>query len=239
MAPDSAGRRWRAARAGVLAAVAFVGAGSPLWAQATAEDPGAAAAPAEAAEDDLSRARYGFVVSGLGPSSLVGGGLAVQPLRLVEAQLWLGYNHARASSTSADGRASADATANLTTVLGRARFWPLRHHSVIADLGLGVTHYGLDADGSDVTGEWLRYELSGTPLVSTLGAGYGYRRGWFRLALLVGAVVHFSDLPAGKVSTSSGFSEADRVDLAEDLDGVVDDLTAPRAYLELTLGALF
>jgi hypothetical protein len=189
-----------------------------------------------------AQSRVGIALTLLGPNSLIGGGLAYQPMRWVELQLWGGYNGA--SATGSTGVAYAEASISVITALARARIWPLQRHSVIIDTGLGMSHYSMSANGhgtySSNAGDTIDYRLSGTPLVGNLGVGYGFRsNSVFRVAVIAGAIVHITKLGHGTVTTTGSFTESDRADMRADLDDAIAPLMRPRAYLDASFGLLF
>jgi hypothetical protein len=195
-----------------------------------------AGTPVAAASRD--RMRFGAFGTLLGPSSLVGGGLTLQPIKFLEVIAWVGYNSASSDARTSTSQASAKAS--LVPVLARGRIWIEDKHSLILDFGAGVNPTTLTASGSDTSGNSIDYKRSGTPVLTTVGIGYGYRSaGGFRLALLGGALIHLSKLGESTVSTTGAFSATDRANLQKDLDDISDKLTRVRAYLELDLGAVF
>jgi hypothetical protein len=212
-------------------------AGCLLASMAAAEPPGSTVS-AQYPDAPHDRVRFGFLGTLLGPSSLIGGGLSLQPIKLIEVIAWVGYNKATAESNTSSSQASAKIT--LIPVLARGRFWFHERHSLLLDLGAGINPTSLSASGSDSTGNSIDYKRSGTPVLTTVGLGYGFRtEGGFRLALLGGALIHVNKLGDSTVSTTGAFSTSDRAAIKADLDDVSNNLTKVRAYIELDLGAVF
>jgi hypothetical protein len=171
---------------------------------------------------------------------LVGGGLAVQPIPWLELLAWGGYNSA--SATGDVGTAHAEAKVRLITTLARARAWPMEKHSVVIDAGFGITNYSMSATGDDSASpnSALSYSRKGTPMVGNLGVGYGYRsNSMFRVAAIMGVLLHAQKLGAGTVTSDTTFTQQDRDDLRADVDAAGNKLTDPRVYLEGTVGLLF
>lgn len=182
--------------------------------------------------------KYGFHAALEGPRRWFGVGPAMEVSRLLELSLELGYRSASGDETS--GTAHVSGSASVTTILGRARFWLFRHHSLIFDGGLGVAAYNVSMDGSDAFGNALTYRRSGSPLLATAGIGYGYRSdGSFRIAVLVGGMVHSGKLASSTLTTSGAFTAADANSLQASSDSTLDELTDPGAYVEVSFGFLF
>jgi outer membrane protein OmpA-like peptidoglycan-associated protein len=183
---------------------------------------------------------WGGRLNALGPNSWVTVEGATQPgVCWLELSLGLGigFNNADAETTneSADGRYVS------LTVPFRARFWLMDRHAVIGDVGLGFTHYSLSADLEDGAGVGGSYDRSGTPLIGHLGLGYGFRpngaQAGPRLALILGGLVHFTDLGDSSVDTDPGFANAAGLQAA--MDDETDKLNDLEPYAELSFGWLF
>jgi hypothetical protein len=160
----------------------------------------------------------------------------------VELQLWGGYNEPSGTRDTSVAHASADIT--VATGLARARIWPLERHSVVVDTGLGVTHYAMSASGrstaSSNLSDAIDYKRSKTPMLGVLGAKYGYRtNSMFRMAVVLGVMLHATKMGEGTVTSSGSFTEADRYDLRVSLDDLGDELTKVRGYGEASVGFLF
>jgi hypothetical protein len=204
-----------------------------------------APAPVEPEEDPATKrlwakSRYGLALTLLGPNSLVGGGFAAQPIRWLELLAWGGYN--TASATGALDTARAEAKIRLITALARARAWPMEKHSVVIDAGFGITNYSMSASGHDsaYTSSSLSYSRKGTPPVGNLGVGYGYRsNSMFRVAAIIGVLLHAKKLGAGTLTCDSTYHPTDCELLRADVDAAGNKLTDPRVYLEGTVGLLF
>ena len=189
-----------------------------------------------------AQSRVGIELSFLGPNSLVGGGVGYQPSRWIELMLWGGYNHATAAGTTS--AAYAEASIGITTAMARARIWPMERHSVVVDTGFGITSYSMSASGHGTQasnfGDTLDYRRKGTPGLANIGVGYGYRsNSEFRIAVILGALVHTNKLNSGTVTSSGSFTELDRENLRTQLDDTSDKLTQVRAYFEVSIGFLF
>ena len=204
--------------------------------------PDGAPPPQPEAAPGWAESRVGPELTLFGPNSLIGGGVAYQPIRWVECILWAGYNHATASSSTSSAR--AEASISVVTGLARARIWLLGRHSVVVDTGLGVTHYSMAAaghgQGLGSSADTLDYRRAGTPVVGNLGVDYGFRSdSVFRVTVILGALIHASQMPGGTVTSTGAFTEADRTDLRVRLDDAINPLTDPRAYLDASVGFLF
>lgn len=184
--------------------------------------------------------RWGAYGTLLGPNSLIGAGLLMQPIPLFEASLWFGGNSASATEQTVDRTASSSAKIKLNTFMLRGRFWLQERHSLVVEVGAGFTSYSISATGSDNLGNSLAYARSGSPPIGTLGLAYGFRtNGGFRLTVGGGAMFHGSTLGASTISSTGSFSQSDRDTLRTSIDSTVDNLTKTRAYLDLSIGFLF
>ncbi len=194
----------------------------------TSPSPGAAACP---------DSRIGFHANALGPLGVVGADFAYQPACWVELAAGLSYDHANADASTTFGRASAGV--HIIAVPLRARFWLLRRHSPILDLGLGLVRYDASGSESSLDGQ-LDYKRTGSVPFAFAGAGYGFRSdGAFRFAVLVGAVAQPGSLDPSDVTTSVGYSVIDRAALRGAMDDSTDSLLKPRPWLEASFGWLY
>lgn len=192
--------------------------------------------PREGAHETTRKTKYGFAAFAFGPNSLGGAAFAYQAPKLIESQIGLAYGQSSAEATSAGAHASGTLTA--FTFRGNVRFWLFDHHSLIFDLGTGITSYNLSVTGSDNAGNSIDYSRKGSPLFVFGGLGYGYRsQGSFRIAALVGGVVYLQSLNDSSVTTTGAFSPADQASIKSSLDSTA--ITSPHAYVELSIGFLF
>jgi hypothetical protein len=182
--------------------------------------------------------KIGFYGTLLGPNSQLGFGVGVQPSPLLEASLWYGHNGA--SVTESTFTAKASATIKLNTIMARARLWMQPRHSLVIDLGAGLSVYDVSATGSNIVGDSLSYSAKGTPPVATIGLAYGFRtEGGFRLTVGGGALIHAGKIGDSTVTSTGSFSATDRESLRTSIDSELSVLSKPRAYLDLSLGAFF
>lgn len=189
-------------------------------------------------EASSGRPGVGPVFSLPGPNSIIGGGIAIAPMRMLEPALWVGFNSAKGSSDT--GLSKASASISVINIMARAKVWFFGRHSLIADPGVGISRYQVKADGSNTVGDSLKYERAGSPIVGHLGLGYGFRAdNGFRFTASLGALYHFGQVGNSTVTTTGSFSQADRDKMKLQLDEIVDDLAKPRPYLELSVGWLF
>jgi len=76
-----------------------------------------------------------------------------------------------------------------------------------------------------------------------IGGGYGYRpngsQAGFRLAVVVGALRHFSDLDDSTAHAETGFNPAEVAELQRQLNHDSDGLTNLEPYAEVSFGWLF
>jgi hypothetical protein len=202
----------------------------------TAPPPPVYPAPDEYPEH--SAAKFGFYGTLLGPNSLFGLGVAIQPVKMFEAGLW--YGHHGVSDTENTGLATATASIKLNTIMARGRLWLGGRNSLVIEAGAGVTAYSVSATGSNIERDSLTYSRKGAPPVAMLGLAYGFRTaGGFRLTVGGGAVIHGSKLGASTVTSTGSFSASDRESLRQSLDTAVDTLTDTRPYLDLSIGYMF
>jgi hypothetical protein len=185
-----------------------------------------------------SSIKVGFYGTLLGPNALLGAGLAIQPSRMFEASLWYGNRSTTASENT--GLATASATIKLNTLMARGRLWLGGRHSLVVEVGAGVSSYSVSATGSNIAHDSLTYTRKGAPPVAMLGLAYGFRTaGGFRLTVGGGAIVHGSKLGDSTVTSAGNFSASDRDSLRSSLDTTVDSLTDTRPYLDLSIGYMF
>jgi outer membrane protein OmpA-like peptidoglycan-associated protein len=195
----------------------------------------------------------GFLVgghlNGLGPNSWGGVALAVQPgVCWLEPSIGFGFGmgsfepYAPLVEDPEYGTISVyDKRYLAFTVPLRARLWFMDTHSVIGDVGLGVTHYRISASFMDDVGNTAKYERNSTPLIANIGAGYGFRPNGsdsgFRLAITGGALIHLTKLGG---SWAGGYVvEGAGSYTQQDLDYSTGKLTDLEPYGELSLGMLF
>jgi outer membrane protein OmpA-like peptidoglycan-associated protein len=183
---------------------------------------------------------WGGRLNALGPNSWVMLDGATQPgICWLELSLGvgIGFNNEDAESDPAE----ADGRYVSFTVPLRGRFWFMDRHSVIGDVGIGFTHYRISADLDDGAGNSGSYTRRTTPLIGHLGLGYGFRpngsQAGPRLAMLVGGLLHFTDLGDSSVDTDAGFADAAALQAA--MDDETDDLSDLEPYAEVSFGWLF
>lgn len=199
------------------------------------------AAPAPPPEEDRCHFLVGPRLGLLGPNSWVNVAGAVQPcLDWLELSLGigLGLGDASGESTAAD----ADGSYWSLTVPLRARIWPFRVHSPIADLGIGITHYRISAD-AESGGASYEYTRNTTPFIAHAGLGYGFRPNGPepgpRFAILIGALFHLNDLADPEVDADAGFPAASATELTNSLNDDTDELSEIEPYAELSFGWMF
>jgi outer membrane protein OmpA-like peptidoglycan-associated protein len=183
---------------------------------------------------------WGGHLNVLGPNSWIMGAGATQPgVCWLELSLGLGIGgrgvRLRDAGTLADGSYVS------FTVPLRGRFWLMDRHSVIGDLGVGFTHYRISADLDDNVGSTGEYTRRTTPLIGHIGLGYGFRPNGAeagpRLAIVLGALVHFTDLADSTANTPAGFANAAGLQAAVDRE--TNALADPEPYGEVSFGWLF
>ncbi len=181
-------------------------------------------------------------LNALGPNSWVNGELAVQPgVCWLELGLGPGLGLGSRDVTVATQELEADYV-SLTVPL-RARIWFMDRHSLLGELGVGFTHYWLDADSEENgAGESLEYERNTTPLIGNLGLGYGFRpnggQAGFRLAIVGGLLFHMTDLADSSIN--GDFAPAALGAAMQDaLDDETDELAELEPYGEVSFGWLF
>lgn len=177
------------------------------------EAPKRAAPPAEPTPkrepEKTCRWPLGFHLNLLGPNSYGGVAIATEPcVWWLELSLGVGYREGSVEDTVGGQDVSGDFT--VWTVPFRGRFWfsPQRS-SFLLDAGVGAAMYKIT--GRDAAGN-VTADLGGsyTRAIGSLGIGYGYRfDGPFRLALLVGGLVHAQTLDTfGELSDPRPYGEA-------------------------------
>jgi hypothetical protein len=183
---------------------------------------------------------WGGRINAFGPNSWVTFEGATQPgICWLELSLGVGIgtNNADADTMTE----SADGSYGSLTVPLRARVWFMDRHALIGDLGVGFTHYWISSDLEDAAGVDGSYERITTPLIGFAGLGYGFRpnraQAGPRLALIVGGLMHFSELGASSVDTDTGFANAAAIQGA--LDDKTDELSDLEPYGELSFAWLY
>lgn len=141
---------------------------------------------------------------------------------------------------SSSGSATANASANVTTPLIRARLWPFARHNVIAEVGAAAMIYELQADGSDPAGNSILYKRGATSPLLFAGGGYGLRTdAGFRLAVLMGWMQYLGGAGDSTVTTTGSFDASDRASMKQTFDDSTDRLVEARPYVELSAGWMF
>lgn len=197
--------------------------------------------PVAVAPEEQCHWLWGPRLGALGPNSWVNANVATQPcLDWLELSLGIGLGLGSVDGESA--AADADGSYLSLTIPLRARFWPFRVHSVIGEVGLGVTQYWISAD-ADSAGSSYEYDRDSLPFLAHAGIGYGFRPNGpepgLRLALLVGAVFHLTDLADSDVTADAGFPVASRDQLTNSLNDDTDALTDLEPYGEISIGWMF
>ena len=197
--------------------------------------------PAPVAEEKKCRWLVGPRLGALGPNSWVNVAGAVQPcLDWLELSIGvgLGLGDASGESTAAD----ADGSYWSLTIPLRARIWPFRVHSPIADLGIGFTHYDISAD-ADAAGASYTYDRTANPFIAHLGLGYGFRPNGpepgLRVAIMLGLLFHLNDLAGADVSSDAAFPAQSRTQLTNSLNDDTNKLADMEPYGELSVGWMF
>jgi outer membrane protein OmpA-like peptidoglycan-associated protein len=183
---------------------------------------------------------WGGHANAVGPNSWVTLAGATQPgVCWLELSLGLGLGFGDVEADVAP--IQADGSYWSLTVPLRARVWFFNTHSLIADLGVGITHYEISADAEDAAGATFDYERDSTPWIGHVGLGYGFRpngsQPGFRFALVVGPLFHLSGLAGSDVTASPGFAQTAALQAA--LDSDTDDLEDVEVYGEASFGVLF
>lgn len=196
----------------------------------------------DAEEPGWSQSRMGVAFGVLGVDSVVHLGFAWQPSRWLDMMVLGGYNTARARGNT--GVSTAEASIDVISATARGRFWLLQRHSPIAEVGFGVSHFGMKASGhgtlSGNAADSISYTRSGASVTSHAGLGYGFRTSSsFRISVSMGAVFHLTKPSPGSASASGSFTEQDEADLRTTIDSATESLFDPRLYIDLTAGFLF
>lgn len=184
-------------------------------------------------------------LNALGPNSFGAVAGALQPgVCWLELSLGLGLGGGDRDGRidvgmNSDYANDADGKYFTLTVPLRARIWVLDRHSPLVDLGLGVTHYRMQANATDLLGQDFDYRRRSTPFIGNLGIGYGFRpngtEAGFRLALTGGLLVHLTKF---KDSTyNAAYTNAAALRAATDKE--MDKLHDLEPYAELSLGWLY
>jgi hypothetical protein len=172
---------------------------------------------------------WGGHANALGPNSWLTLAGATQPgICWLELSLGLGLGLGGRDATATN--ATADGSYWSLTVPLRGRFWFMDRHSVIADAGIGFTHYRISADLDDGGGNDGEYVRRTTPFIGHLGVGYGFRpngpQAGPRLAIVIGGLFHLSDLGDSEIDVPAGFANG------APLQGAMDDETDGLADIE-------
>lgn len=186
---------------------------------------------------------YGGHLNAFGPRSLVMAAAATQPgVCWLELSLGVGYGAGRYSAGAAG--LTARGYYNSFSIPLRARAWFMEQgHSLVADLGLGVTHFRMNATAANAAEGRLDYDRHATPFLSTLAIGYGWRpegpQPGYRFTAMFGGVFHPTTMHGSHTETEPPFAPgaADAVSTA--LDERTEDFTDPTWFFEASLGLLF
>ena len=187
---------------------------------------------------------FGPHLNPLGPNSWISVAGATQPgVCWLELSLGVGVGFGDADAEDPPAGTEGDGSYTSFTVPLRARIWFMDRHSLLGDIGVGFTHYDIGADLTDSAGLTGDYERDSTPFIGHLGVGYGFRpngsQAGPRLALIVGGLLHFSDLDDSSISTAAGFNAAEAAALQAELDDDTDGLPDLEPYGEISFGYLF
>jgi hypothetical protein len=188
----------------------------------------------------------GFHVNAFGPKAWAGLEFATQPVCWLELSIGGAYFSWRQNKVFENNVSRIEA-ANYRAFSLRllSRFWILEKHSPVVDAGLGIGFYKsfaadartLRTDGQEVT--WAPFDVSWTPFVANVGAGYGFRMpdGPFRIALVGGGVFH---VPLGLKPESRPGAEYPSTQFDAQLVGLARE-SPKRAgiYGEISFGFLF
>lgn len=186
---------------------------------------------------------FGGELGALGPRSLVTVAAVTQPgVCWLELGLGVGYAAGR-YSVSAAGLTAHGHTTSFTIPLRATAWFMERGHSLVADLGLGVTHFRMKATAANVYEGSYAYTRNTTPFLSTLALGYGWRpegpQPGYRFTALVGGVFYPTTMGTSSSDTDGPVAPgaADQLDSA--LDERTEDFTDADLFLEVALGLLF
>lgn len=209
-------------------------------AQAPAPDPEPEPEPVEPPPPPECPWLWGGHANALGPNSWITLAGATQPgICWLELSLGVGVGGNGVDATETGG-GDADGSYLSFTVPLRGRIWFMDRHSVLGDVGVGFTHYRIDAEMTDAVGANGDYTRNTTPIIGHLGVGYGYRPNSFqagpRLALIVGGLFHLTDLGTSEID-AAGVANAAQLQAA--LDNETDELADFELYGEASFGWLF
>ncbi len=186
---------------------------------------------------------FGGQLGALGPRSLVTVAAVTQPgVCWLEIGLGVGYAAGRYSASAAGLTAYGHSTS--FTIPLRATAWFMeRGHSLVADLGLGVTHFRSKATAANVYEGSYTYTRNTTPFLSTLALGYGWRpeasQPGYRFTALVGGVFYPTTMGGSSSDTDGPFAPGTAAELDSALDERTEDFTDADLFLEAALGLLF
>jgi len=178
-----------------------------------------------------------------GPNSLVLVAASVQPaVCWLEVSLGMGYGAGRYSASAA-GLTARGHTTSFTFPL-RATVWFMEQgHSLVGDLGLGVTHFRMKATAANAFDGSYAYERNATPVLSTLALGYGWRpegpQPGYRFTAMLGGVFHPTTMGDSSSQTDGAFAPATADQLDSALDDRTEDYTDPDLFFEASLGLMF
>lgn len=178
-----------------------------------------------------------------GPNSLVMVAAAVQPaVCWLEVSVGMGYGAGRYSASAA-GLTARGHTTSFTFPL-RATVWFMEQgHSLVGDLGLGVTHFRMKATAANAFDGSYAYTRNATPFLSTLALGYGWRpegpQPGYRFTAMLGGVFHPTSMGDSSSDTDGPFVPAVADQLGNALDDRTEDYTDPNLFFEASLGLMF
>jgi outer membrane protein OmpA-like peptidoglycan-associated protein len=203
----------------------------------------APAPPPSAAAPEECPWLWGGHANILGPNSWFMLAGATQPgVCWLELSLGLGLGFGEVDATSPTNIEAEGDYFTLTIPL-RARIWFFDRHSLIGDVGIGISHYEISADADDAANNSFEYDRSGTPVIGHLGLGYGFRPNGsnpgFRFAMVAGPLFHLSGLGDSEFTAGGAFPGAEAAALAAGLDDDTDELEDIEAYAEFSFGLLF
>ena len=186
---------------------------------------------------------FGGHLGALGPRSLVTVAAVTQPgVCWLELGLGVGYGAGRYSA-SAFGLTAHGHYSSFTIPL-RATVWFMEQgHSLVLDLGMGVTHFRMKATAANVYEGSYSYTRNTTPFLTTLGLGYGWRpegpQPGYRFTALLGGVFYPTTMGASSSGTEGPFAPAGANQLTSALDDRTEDFTDATVFIEAALGLLF
>ena len=186
---------------------------------------------------------FGGHLGALGPRSLVTVAAVAQPgVCWLEVGLGMGYGAGRYSASAVD--LTAHGHYSSFTIPLRATVWFMeRGHSLVADVGLGVTHFRMKATAANVYEGRYEYTRNTTPFLSTLALGYGWRpegpQPGYRFTALLGGVFYPTTMGASNSGSEGAFAPAAADQLTNALDDRTEDFTDAGVFLEAQLGLLF